>query len=124
MNQALVDEIEPEVLDIIPECIASWLENAECALKFEKPFAIRVCFPEAAELYYKQKCAPHELLIMVMKSHEYRIKDIRDRLIEIWETNFIPIELVQAGGCLFYALPRRAFEENKIRDFSLVDMEN
>lgn len=110
-----VDLIEPdeEVLYDIKTCIAQWVD--ELKPDVDEFYVIRVWFPEPARRLLRRQCADDEYVVCTQSYEQYTMVDIAERAMEIWNNKYVPIEIIQSGGALFYGIKKESVKHRSIR---------
>lgn len=106
--------------DII-SCIEQKIRDTK---KFPKTFfVISVWFPDVANKYLKSNTPDDGFCIIYKLEENYTMQDIVDHAKKIWEAGFIPVEIVQNTGGVFYATPRLPILQKTGEEIALIDAE-
>lgn len=122
MNAVEVKSINDITLYDINTCVAQWTDS-------QKPdtdefYVICVWFAEPARRILKRQCADGSYVIFPKQKHQYRMPDIIEKAIDIWEKGYVPIEVIQSEGCLFYGIPKSVIKQRTVRTHSMILMEH
>lgn len=121
MNAVDVKSIDDRTLYDINTCVAQWVDSENPNI--DEFYVICVWFPEPARRILKHQCADNSYVIFPKQKHQYRIRDVITKAVDIWEQGYVPIEIVQSEGCLFYGISKRAIKQKTVRTCDMILME-
>lgn len=122
MNQVIVREIDEETLYAINTCIAQLVDNDKPDV--DEFYVINVWFPEPSRRILRRECKDGTFTLFVKLKQHYTIPDIIEKAQDIWDKGYVPIEIVQSEGCLFYGIPKSVIRQRTVRTHTPVLMEN
>lgn len=70
----------------------------------DKFFVLKVWFPDAAAVHLRQYCPPDEYHIRRCTEENYRNPSIIAHAKRIWENGYIPVEIIQIQGGIFFGI--------------------
>lgn len=108
-----------ELLDIM-SCLRQHLKSTELP---KEPFVITIWYSDIANKYLKSNTPSNSYAIYNKNINKYTHPDIIKKAKDIWNSELVPIEVIQMEYGLFYALPKKAIFEKNIKNMLLLEAE-
>jgi len=83
-------------------------------------FVISVWFSDIANRLLKSNTPSNGYCVMVKKEDGYTKPDIIAHAKKIWDLGYVPVEVVQKEGAIFWALPRQNVMANDLNEEELI----
>lgn len=113
-------EIDDDTLYAINTCIAQMVDEDKPDV--DEFYTINVWFPEPSRNLLHSNCKDGEFTVFA--KFKYSIPDILAKAQDIWDEGYVPVEIIQSGGGLFYGIPKSVIRQRTVRTHTPILMEN
>lgn len=113
MDAVDVPFLNDESLYRINNCVAQWVDQNRPDV--DDFFVICVWFPEPAKRILHHDCPDNGYTIIMKEQHQYQYADIIEKALSIWNSGYVPVEVIQSEGALFYGIDKLTIKHRTVR---------